>query len=119
MVVIECFHDRGGFFFLLRLPGGGDRRFLPIPVVIVVVGGGYSLLRADVPAGSLRRRFVSGARAPSVGRVASPFLSRQVCSFEFSGLYNWAIYSFGPISLFLGLTPVHSPLSTRLKEAKW
>jgi hypothetical protein len=34
-------HDRGGFFFLLRLPRGGDGRFLPIPVVIVVVGGGY------------------------------------------------------------------------------
>jgi hypothetical protein len=74
--------------------------------VIVMIGGGYSMLRADVSAGSLRRRFVSGARAPSVGRVASPFLSRQACIFEFSGLYNWAICSFGPISLFLGLTPL-------------
>ena len=34
-------HDRGGFFFLLRLPRGGDGWFLPIPAVIVVVWGGY------------------------------------------------------------------------------
>jgi hypothetical protein len=39
-------HDRGGFFFLLRLPRGGDGRFLPILVEIMVAGGGYTLLCA-------------------------------------------------------------------------
>ena len=34
-------HDRGGFLLFLRLPRGGDGWFLPIPVAIVAVGGGY------------------------------------------------------------------------------
>jgi hypothetical protein len=44
-------HDRGGFFFFHRLIRGGDGRFLPVLVVIMVVGGGYSFPRADLLAG--------------------------------------------------------------------
>ena len=41
-------HDRGGFFLLLRLIHGDDERFLPVLVVIVEVGGGYSPPRDDL-----------------------------------------------------------------------
>jgi hypothetical protein len=43
---------------------------------------------------------VSGERAPSSRRVASVFLSRQVCLFEFNELCNWVICSFEPVSYF-------------------
>jgi hypothetical protein len=39
--------------------------------------------------------------------------------FELYGLVNWVILLLGLYYLFLGRSPVHSPPSTRLKEAKW
>jgi hypothetical protein len=49
-------HDRGGFLFLLRLIHGGDGRFLPVLVVIMEVGGGYSSPCVGLLARSLWRR---------------------------------------------------------------
>jgi hypothetical protein len=48
------FHD--GFFLLLRLIHGDDGRFLPVLVVIMEVGGGYSSPRVDLPVKFLRMR---------------------------------------------------------------
>ncbi|KAK2362570.1 hypothetical protein QL285_087624 [Trifolium repens] len=56
-------------------------------------------------------------RHPYVTSPLSIFAAKL--SFEFHGLSNWAILPLGLCYLFLGLSPVHSPPSTRLKEAKW
>jgi hypothetical protein len=70
-------------------------------------GRGWLFLSTCWLAGEVSTNAVtSEARASSSGRVASVLFSRQVYSFEFDGLYVWVIWSFGPISLFLGLTPV-------------
>ncbi|KAK2400768.1 hypothetical protein QL285_050434 [Trifolium repens] len=91
-------HGRGGFFFSLRLPRGGDGRFLPILVEIVVVGGGYSLLCAVVLAGSFKEVVDIWGEGAIHEACRLCFAFPPSYTFESKELYNWAIYEFGPMS---------------------
>jgi hypothetical protein len=101
---------------LLRLPRGDDGRFPPILVIIVVVEGGYSLLRTDVLVGYFERvvTFRRGRRL--LGASPLPFFPAKLYSFEFDGLYNWAILLLGLLYSFLGLTPVHMQFNISMKQ---
>jgi hypothetical protein len=78
-------HDCGGFFFLLRLPRGDDGRFPPILVIIVVVEGGYSLLRTDVLVGYFERvvTFRRGRRLLSASPL--PFFRAKLIPLNLMG----------------------------------
>jgi hypothetical protein len=94
---------------LLRLPRGDDGRFPPIPVIIVVVGGGYFLMHSDVLVGYFERvvTFRRGCRL--LGASPLPFFPAKLYSFEFDGLYNWVILLLGLCHLFLGRSLVQWP----------
>jgi hypothetical protein len=93
--------DRGGFFFFLRPPRGVDGWFLPIPVVIVVVGGGYFLLRADMLAGSLRRRLCLGRGRHLLGVSSLFFFPGKFAHLNLMGCIIWPLTHLGLYLYFL------------------
>ncbi|WJX46706.1 hypothetical protein P8452_33479 [Trifolium repens] len=95
-------HDHGGFFFLLRLPRGDDGRFLPILVVIVVVEGGYSLLRIDMLVGYFEKvvMFRRGRHLLSVSPL--PFFPAKLTHLNLMGCIIGS-------SMNLGLCPDFGP----------
>ena len=87
---------------MLRLPRGDDGRFLPILVVIVVVEGGYSLLRIDVLVGYFERvvMFRRGRHLLHVSPL--PFFPAKLTHLNLMGCI------IGP-SINLGLCPDFGP----------
>ncbi|KAK2428176.1 hypothetical protein QL285_026712 [Trifolium repens] len=73
-------------------------RFLPIPVVIVVVVGGYSLLYADVLARTLAKQLCLGRGRHVLGVSPLPFFPAK---FAHLNLMGWIIGSFAYLGLFL------------------
>ncbi|KAK2375686.1 hypothetical protein QL285_076560 [Trifolium repens] len=104
--------------FLRCSPRGGGGRLLAGSGDNHGGRGGYSSPRVDLLVKFLQLRLrLRRGRLPHVTSPLSIFAAKL--SFEFNGLSDWAILLLGLCYLFLGLTPVHSPPSTRLKEAKW